>query len=100
MKYVLQCDFPYAGPWGEEMNRVMESLAKSINDEPGFIWKIWTVNEAKKEAGGIYVFNSEENACAYLKKHELRLLSAGIPHVTGKIFAVNEFLSGINGAPV
>ncbi|MCE0968873.1 monooxygenase [Pseudomonas sp. NMI4491_12] len=100
MKYILQCDFPYAGPWGEEMNTFMEGLAKSINDEPGVIWKFWTVNESKQEAGGIYLFDREKDAEAYLSMHEARLLKAGIPKVFGKIFAVNEYLSKINNAPL
>ncbi|MCD9452081.1 YdhR family protein, partial [Yersinia pestis] len=45
MSYILQVDFPYTGPWGNEMTKAMEGLARSIAEEPGLIWKIWTVNE-------------------------------------------------------
>src|SRR5690606_4590465 len=51
MSYILQVDFPYAGPWGHEMTKVMDGLARSIADEPGLIWKIWTANETTGEAG-------------------------------------------------
>lgn len=40
MQVILQVDFPYQGPWGEQMADAMKTLAESINDEPGFIWKI------------------------------------------------------------
>ncbi len=40
MVHILQVDFPLDGPFGDEMARQFEDLAKSINDEPGFLWKI------------------------------------------------------------
>ncbi|HDR7205871.1 TPA: YdhR family protein, partial [Bacillus cereus] len=56
MAYLLQVDFPFEGPFGEEMEKGFWDLANSINEEEGFHWKIWTENEETKEAGGIYVF--------------------------------------------
>ncbi|MCV5403994.1 YdhR family protein, partial [Escherichia coli] len=53
MAYLLQVDFPFEGPFGEEMEKGFWDLAKSINEEEGFHWKIWTENEETKEAGGI-----------------------------------------------
>ncbi len=40
---LLQVDFEFSGPFGEEMSNALVDLAKSINNEPGMIWKIWTV---------------------------------------------------------
>ncbi len=56
MAYLLQVDFPFEGPFGEEMEKGFWDLAKSINEEEGFHWKIWTENEETKEAGGILFF--------------------------------------------
>nr|WP_314267237.1 monooxygenase [uncultured Moellerella sp.] len=98
MSVILQVDFPYTGPWGEEMTIAMNALAESINLEPGFLWKIWTENKTNQEAGGIYFFTSEYDAQAYLVKHSARLQSFGIPYVNGKIFAVNHKLSLLNQA--
>ncbi|MCS3432272.1 monooxygenase [Klebsiella sp. BIGb0407] len=100
MSYILQVDFPYAGPWGDEMTQAMEGLAVSIASEPGLIWKIWTENKADNEAGGIYLFSTREAAQAYLEMHTERLKSFGISPVDGKIFAVNEALSLIDRAPL
>lgn len=97
MHYILQVDFPYTGPWGTDMVPAMEGLAQSIAKEAGLIWKIWTENEAGKEAGGIYLFADRENAERYLALHSARLKQAGIPHVNAKIFAVNAALSHIDG---
>lgn len=100
MSYILQVDFPYSGPWGEEMTEAMEGLAHSIAGEPGLIWKIWTASEATGEAGGIYLFQDRPSAESYLAMHTARLKSFGIPQVNGKIFEVHEPLSKIDRGPV
>lgn len=100
MSYLLQVDFPYAGPWGQAMAEAMEDLARSIAEEPGLLWKIWTENEAAGEAGGIYLFKDISSAEAYLAMHTARLKGFGIPRVNGKIFAVNEALSQMDRGPV
>ncbi|CAM4244192.1 monooxygenase [Kerstersia similis] len=100
MPYLLQVDFPYAGPWGSAMTTAMEDLARSIATEPGLIWKIWTANEAAGQAGGIYLFADHASADAYLQMHSARLKSFGIPQVNAKIFEVNQALSLLNHAPL
>ncbi|OCA81422.1 monooxygenase [Bacillus wudalianchiensis] len=75
-------------------------LAKSINDEKGFIWKIWTENQETKEAGGIYLFETKADAENYLSKHTKRLNGFGIAEVHGQIFEVNDELSRINRGPI
>ncbi|WP_335955613.1 monooxygenase [Acinetobacter guillouiae] len=100
MAYILQVDFPYSGPWGEEMKEAMIALANSISNAKGLIWKIWTVNQEKNEAGGIYLFSDNENASRYLEMHTERLLKFGIKLVNGKIFKVHDSLSLINQAPI
>ncbi len=74
--------------------------AASVNDEPGFCWKIWTENSDTGEAGGVYLFESHETAQRYLHKHTARLNGFGITGVTAKIFEVNDALSTINHAPL
>ena len=100
MKYLLQVDFKMDGPFGEEMSKAFGDLAKSINDEQGFIWKIWTEDSTNKEAGGVYLFETKEDAKNYLVMHTARLTSFGITDIRGKIFEVNEALSLINNAPI
>lgn len=96
MSVILYVDFPYTGPWDKEMTIAMQELAQSINNEPGFIWKIWTENTAELCAGGIYLFESQETAGSYLTKHSARLKSFGIPIVNGRIFNINKDLSLLN----
>ncbi|MDD1501506.1 monooxygenase [Lysinibacillus sp. CNPSo 3705] len=100
MKYLLQVDFTMDGPFGEEMSEAFTDLAKSINEESGMIWKVWTENAATKEAGGIYLFATKTAAEKYLTMHSERLISFGITDIRGKVFEVNEVLSTINNAPI
>ncbi len=100
MPFLLQVDFPYQGPWGEEMAAAMSGLAQSIAQEAGLRWKVWTENPDTGEAGGIYLFSDRPSAEAYLDMHTRRLQGFGIPRVNGKIFAVNETLSLIDRAPL
>ncbi len=98
MKYLLQVDFPHAGPFKEEFTEAFTDLAKDIATEKGLIWKIWTENEETKEGGGIYLFDNLSNANRYLDKHTKRLESFGYSNIRGKIFNVNEALSLIDRA--
>ena len=100
MPYMLQVDFPYQGPWGDEMTSALRGLAESIANEPGLIWKIWTENQAAGEAGGIYLFTEVPSAEAYLAMHTARLMSFGVQRVNGKVFEVNDALSLIDRAPL
>ena len=100
MPYLLQVDFPYQGPWGDEMAAAMSGLAQSIAQEPGLLWKIWTENKSAATAGGVYLFSDLPSAEAYLAMHTKRLQGFGIAPVSGKIFAVNEALSRIDRAPL
>lgn len=88
------------GPFGEDMANSFQNLARSINDEEGVIWKVWTENEETKESGGVYLFKTKESAEKYLTMHTARLTSFGIRDIRGKIFKVNEALSAINHAPI
>lgn len=100
MSYILQVDFPFDGPWEDAMVAAMQELATSINEEPGFVWKIWTESQLDKQAGGIYLFDSRHNAQKYLEKHTARLEAAGIKDIRGRIFAINDELSALNKAPL
>lgn len=100
MKYLLQMDFPYSGPFGDEFFESMKELAEDIATEKGLVYKLWTENEATQEAGGIYVFDNLEDANRYQSKHTERLESFGFSGIRAKTFMVNEELSAITKASV
>ncbi|WP_208586167.1 monooxygenase [Gracilibacillus suaedae] len=100
MAYVLQVDFKMNGPFGDEMAAEFSGLARSINEEEGFMWKIWTENSDTNEAGGIYIFETKDTAEKYLDMHSKRLASFGISDVNAKIFAINSKLTEITKGKV
>lgn len=100
MAYVLQVDFKHEGPFGDEMTAAFSDLAKSINEEKGFLWKIWTENKETNEAGGIYVFETKTDAENYLTMHKKRLNGFGITNVNAKLFGINEALTTITRGPL
>lgn len=100
MAYILQVDFKMDGPFGDEMAVAFSDLAKSINEEQGFLWKIWTENPEEKIAGGIYAFETKETAQQYLDMHTKRLGGFGINEVNAKILAINPKLTEITKGPV
>ncbi|HBT77987.1 MAG TPA: monooxygenase [Planctomycetaceae bacterium] len=95
MTTLLHVEYPYPGPFGEEMGRALRGLAESIANEPGLIQKIWTENHETQEAGGVCVFETRELAENYLAKYTARLKMAGIVGVHGEFYEVNEKLTAI-----
>ncbi|MCL7749712.1 monooxygenase [Halalkalibacter alkaliphilus] len=100
MAYVLQVDFKMDGPFGDEMAEEFSDLAKSINEEEGFMWKIWTENQETNDVGGIYIFKTKETAEKYLDMHSKRLARLGIEDVNAKIFSINSKLTEITKGPI
>lgn len=96
MSVIMYVDFPHNGPFGEELKNELSELAQSINNEPGLIWKVWIENEKDKTAGGVYLFDTRENAHMYLKMHSARLSEWGYTNIRGQIFETNDGLSEIN----
>ena len=100
MKYLLQMDFPYTGPFGDEFYEQMKELAEDIATEKGLVYKLWTENKDTQEAGGIYVFDHLDDANRYQTKHTECLESFGFSGIRAKTFIINEELSAITKASV
>lgn len=100
MATLLQIDFPLEGPWGDEMASAFSGLAEVIAQTPGLRWKIWTENPDEGLSGGIYLFDDDASAQAYLTEHTQRLASFGITDLRAVMFQVNDALTAINGGPL
>lgn len=98
MAVLVQVNFPLQGPWGEEMAEAFKGLAESINAEPGFVWKVWIEDQAAGRSGGIYLFETREQAEAYVEMHTERLAGFGITDVSATYSDVNETLTRLNRA--
>ena len=63
---ILQLNFKFSVT-GDEYEKAVAPLAKEFAALSGLRWKIWMINEAEQEAGGIYLFKDEASAKAYLE---------------------------------
>ena len=45
----------------EEYKKMTSQLGQAFAEVPGCLWKIWLVEDAKKEAGAIYLFKDEDS---------------------------------------
>ncbi|WP_249545368.1 YdhR family protein, partial [Escherichia coli] len=56
MATLLQLHFAFNGPFGDAMAEQLKPLAESINQEPGFLWKVWTESEKGNDSNLLIVF--------------------------------------------
>ena len=77
-------------------------LAQPVADVAGLRWKVWLMNEAEAEAGGIYLFDDDRSAQGYLAGPIIGGLRAhpGLSNVSIKLFDVMEELSLVTRAPI
>lgn len=77
-------------------------LADQVAAVPGLIWKVWIINEAESEAGGIYLFDNEASLKAFMESD----LAAGVinhPALSDfsvKTFAIMDKVTAITRGPV
>ena len=79
-----------------------DSVRKPFLDVPGLKWKIWLLNPAAQEAGGIYLFDSQASLDAYVNGPlvaRLRGLTA-IRNVSIKQFEVMSEITALTRGPV
>ncbi len=62
---ILQINYNLNGPRAD-YERENISYAQPIADIPGLRWKIWIINEAQGEAGGIYLFDNDAAVRAFM----------------------------------
>ncbi|HWI92748.1 MAG TPA: YdhR family protein [Flavisolibacter sp.] len=61
---ILITKFNYSLPHSE-FRDLLISVAGDFAKVPGCQWKIWLIDEEKKEGGAIYLFNSEKALSAF-----------------------------------
>ena len=45
----------------EEYQQMTSELGQAFADVPGCLWKIWLINDEKKEAGAVYLFKDDKS---------------------------------------
>jgi hypothetical protein len=98
---ILQINFNLNVPVAE-YQKIVDSVANAFADVPGLKWKIWLVNAAAQEAGGIYQFDSQASLDSYLNGPliaKLRGLTA-IRNISMKQFEVMGEATALTRGPV
>jgi hypothetical protein len=77
-------------------------VTQPIADTPGLLWKVWLMNEEKKEAGGIYLFENEDALLAYVSGSIVTALkeSPAVSNISAKSFDVLPDHSAVTRAPL
>lgn len=84
---ILQLNFKF-NVSRAEYEQAVSSLVSEYAAVPGLRWKIWIINEAEQEAGGIYLFDDETSMKALL---EGPLAAQVTSHPALSDFSVKQF---------
>jgi hypothetical protein len=84
---ILQINFRFSVTPDEYSSAVME-MANDFAAVDGLKWKVWIMNEKRKEAGGIYLFKDQSSLDALLNGP---LAAAVTSHPALKDFSVRQF---------
>lgn len=98
---ILQINFNLNVP-AAEYQKMADSVAHAFLDVPGLRWKIWLLNPAAQEAGGIYLFDSPASLNAYLSGPlvaHLRGLTS-IRNISVKKFDIMPELTALTRGPL
>ena len=98
---ILQVNLKFSIP-RSDLAAAWLNAAQPIADCPGLRWKVWLMNEAENEAGGIYLFESEAAAQSYLAGPIVAALksSPAVSNIDAKLFDVLESHTAITRGPL
>jgi hypothetical protein len=98
---VLQVNFKFNIP-RSAYEKAAADLAGAFAEVQGLRWKIWLMNEAESEAGGIYLFDSESTLRAYLEGPLAAQVSShpAFSEMSVKQFEVLDAPTAIDRGPV
>ena len=98
---ILQLNFRF-NVTADQYTAAVSELAENYAKLDGLLWKVWIINETRKEAGGIYLFDDQSSLDDYLKGP----LAAGVTsHPALADFSIRQFdvmpdLSAITRGPI
>jgi hypothetical protein len=100
-KKILQLNFKFSVTKAE-YEQAVSPLADQFAAVDGLIWKVWIMNEAESEAGGIYLFDNESSLKAYLEGPLAATVKnhPAISDMSAKLFDVMDNVTAITRGPV
>lgn len=98
---ILQINFKFSVT-PTELAEAFAPLAGDIAKVDGLRWKVWSLNEVEREFAGIYLFDDEASANAYLGGSIIAQLGQhpALSDITAKQFDVLDGPSAVTRAPV
>jgi hypothetical protein len=98
---ILQTNFKLNVSFAE-YREMCNTLAQVFAEVPGLQWKIWLLSEEEQEAGGIYLFSSEQALHDFLGGPIVSQLKGhpGFRDVTVKLFDVMDGVTAVTRGPV
>jgi len=97
---ILQINFKLNVP-AAEYQQIVDSVAPVFVNVPGLRWKIWLLNPAAQEAGGIYLFDGQASLDAYLNGPWVAKLKAlpAVANISVKQFEVMPEATALTRGP-
>ena len=101
MPHLLQINYKFLVT-RTEFESGFDVVASQIAQVPGLRWKIWLLNEAESRGGGIYLFDDEASARAYLDGPIVAALKSSpvLSELTVNSFSVLEEPTAVTGGPI
>jgi len=98
---IMQLNFKFSVS-GSEYEQAVSPLASQFAAVAGLRWKIWMINEAEGEAGGIYLFDDEASVKAFLEGPLAAQVTShpALSDFSVKQFDVMENVTAITRGPV
>jgi len=98
---ILQLNFKFSVPRAD-YEQAASGMANDFATVNGLRWKIWLMNEAENEAGGIYLFENESSLQAYLEGPLAAKVKShpALSEMSAKMFDVMENLTAITRGPI
>jgi len=98
---VLQINFKF-NVMRSEYEELASSLAQAFAEVPGLVWKIWIMNGAEREAGGVYLFDRGESLQQFLASELAASVQThpAVSEFSAKIFEVMDAATEVTRGPV
>ena len=98
---ILQINFKFHVP-RTDYETAVAPLAEPIAAVSGLLWKVWLMNEADQEAGGIYLFADGKSLDDYLNSEIVAgiVSNPALSDFSVKTFAVMPDVSEVTRAPL
>ncbi len=100
-KKILQLNFKFSVS-KSDYEQAVSPLASEFAAVKGLVWKVWLMNEAESEAGGIYLFEDESSLKAMLDGPLAAKVKShpALSDMSAKVFDVMDKVTAITRGPV